>query len=1059
MAFKLAANIDSSFSSTFTEASNTITQLSKDLQKLNDTQEQLGEWAQVEAWENIADTLKIGLEGVFTAYKECISVAGDFQETMSAVEAISGATSDELEQLSAKAKELGATTKFTATESAEAMTYMAQAGWTAEEMLQGMDGVIMLAAAGGQDLASTTSIVADSLAAFGLTANDTARFADILAMAAARSNTNVELMGETFQTAAPVAGALGFHVEDVAVAMGLMANNGIKGSRAGTTLRNIFNGMAQKITLTSNAFGELEYNTMNADGSMKSFSEVIRDLRGYFDQMTGAEQVANAQNIATMRGYAGFLAILNSTEEDFNDLTEAINNSTGAAQKMANTKLDNFNGQVVIMQSAWDAVKTTIGETFLPVLQKLATGMAGVLTSVNDFLKAHPNLIKAVTAFVSVMGLAVGALTAYAAVKKTIAVLDLVSVFTSPIGAIMGTVAAVAALTAAVVAFVDTSNGADVDGLNDSIKGLSSAMETTAKDYNSTVHEITGTESLALEYLGTLERLEEQGIHTKEEQAEYNRTVEKLRYIMPDLNIVLDEQRGLIIGGASAIKEQVAAWKELAQQEAMQKKFQAQIEAYADAELEYAIAAGKANVAEQELAVEEDKLIALGERRRIAGERIAELEGKTTALTRDEEIELNNLRDTTTSLIDEEVQQGKVVEAAQKKVNDYKEAMTDAKEVMDENEQQINEAQNALDEYNKSQETGTEHTHTYANSIDDLNGVIEETFEQVEKVTEEYQKTYEAAYKSISGQYALWDKAAEVVAVDGGEILKNLQGQAAYWNDYNTNLNKLSDLENVIPGLSTMLSSFADGSEESVNAIAGLAKMADKGNIDGLTEIVNQWFAVKQAQDETAESITDLSIDLDAELENIIANTAEKIGELDMSEETKQMGLNTIQGFIDGAEDPEKMQAVIAAFRRVGEGAANALGESLDIHSPSRVMRELAGYTWAGFIEGTEDAENAVINAMTDTINSGIDTSSGLQVTALHPALVGAMNSLASPVEAIQSGGGEGSSYAVNVSFNIEGNADSGTVGALENFGEDFASRVRAVIEEVRDDENRRAYY
>ena len=310
------------------------------------------------------------LHEIADAYMECVTIAGNFEEGMSNVEALSGASAEEMQLLSDKAKELGATTKFTAQEASDAMGYMAMAGWDAQEMLSGMDGVLQLAAASGEDLAMVSDIVTDNLTAFGLTAADTARFADVLAAAATNSNTNVSIMGETFANAASIAGALGYSVEDVAVAVGLMANSGVKGSVAGTALKNTFNGLLEGVTLTGEAFGEYDYTAIKANGTMKSFSDTIDELRVYFDQMTEAERVNNAMAIAGQRGYNGLLAILNATDEDYASLTASINNCTGAAQRMAEIKLDNMNGQLTIMKSAWDGLKISVGEQFTPAMEK-----------------------------------------------------------------------------------------------------------------------------------------------------------------------------------------------------------------------------------------------------------------------------------------------------------------------------------------------------------------------------------------------------------------------------------------------------------------------------------------------------------------------------------------------------------------------------------------------------------------------------------------------------------------------------------------------------------------
>ncbi len=234
------------------------------------------------------------LSKIADGYKECVAASMEFGYTMSTVEALSGANASEMKELTATAKELGASTAYTANQSGLAMTFMGMAGWDAGQMIAGMDGMLNLAAASGEDLASVSDIVTDNLTAFGLKASDTAHFADVLAAAATSSNTSVGLMGETFKGSAAVAGALGYSIEDVAIAVGEMANAGIKGSLGNTTLKNIFNGLLSGATLTAAAFGEVEISAVNADGTMKAFSESVDELRDYFNQMTEAEKVNNA---------------------------------------------------------------------------------------------------------------------------------------------------------------------------------------------------------------------------------------------------------------------------------------------------------------------------------------------------------------------------------------------------------------------------------------------------------------------------------------------------------------------------------------------------------------------------------------------------------------------------------------------------------------------------------------------------------------------------------------------------------------------------------------------
>lgn len=291
-----------------------------------------------------------------------VKVGSDFEAGMSEVAAISGATGKDLEALTAKAKEMGATTKFSATESAEALKYMAMAGWDTGKMLSGLPGVMNLAAASGENLGTVSDIVTDAMTAFGLSADKAGHFADVLAQASSKSNTNVGMMGETFKYVAPVAGALGYSVEDAAVAIGLMANSGIKSSQAGTALRQTLTRLAKPTDEVEAAMEDLGISLTNSKGEMKSLGEVILDMRKGFKNLTKDQQAQYAASIAGQEGMSGLLAIVNASDEDFNVLTEAIQNSDGAAQSMADTMQDNLKGAVTIAKSALEGLGITVYE-------------------------------------------------------------------------------------------------------------------------------------------------------------------------------------------------------------------------------------------------------------------------------------------------------------------------------------------------------------------------------------------------------------------------------------------------------------------------------------------------------------------------------------------------------------------------------------------------------------------------------------------------------------------------------------------------------------------------
>lgn len=300
--------------------------------------------------------------GVSVGLADTINTYKDFEAAMSQVQATSGATSSELTKLTAKAKEMGATTKFTAAESAEAFNYMAMAGWNAQQMTEGIEGILNLAAASGEDLATTSDIVTDALTAFGLKASDATHFSDVLAKAASSANTNVSMMGETFKYAGAMAGTLGYSIEDVGVMVGLMANSGIKASSAGTQLNSIFTRLSTNTNGATDAIRDLGINFFDSSGNARDLSDVIDELRAATANYTQEQKANLANTIAGTRAQSGLLAILNASQEDYDKLTESINNADGAAKKMSETRLDNLSGDITLFQSAVDGLKISLGE-------------------------------------------------------------------------------------------------------------------------------------------------------------------------------------------------------------------------------------------------------------------------------------------------------------------------------------------------------------------------------------------------------------------------------------------------------------------------------------------------------------------------------------------------------------------------------------------------------------------------------------------------------------------------------------------------------------------------
>ena len=333
-----------------------------------------------------------------------VKVASDFDSAMSQVAAVSGATGKELDALRDKAREMGSKTKFSASEAAEAMNYMAMAGWKTGDMLDGIEGIMNLAAASGEDLATTSDIVTDALTALGLSASDSGHFADILAAASSNANTNVSMMGETFKYCAPVAGALGFTAEDTAEAIGLMANAGIKSSQAGTAMRTMLTSLTGEVTFVGDAFGELTVQTTNADGSMRSLGDILTDCRAAFAQMSESERAANAEALVGKNAMSGFLAVMNAAPGDIEKLNSAINNCDGTAERMAETMQDNLAGQLTILKSQLEELAISIGEILMPSIRQIVGWIQGLVDWLNGLDEGTKKVIVTVALVAAALG-------------------------------------------------------------------------------------------------------------------------------------------------------------------------------------------------------------------------------------------------------------------------------------------------------------------------------------------------------------------------------------------------------------------------------------------------------------------------------------------------------------------------------------------------------------------------------------------------------------------------------------------------------------------------------
>lgn len=995
----------------------------------------------------------VALKEIADGFVACVDKAAEFGSAMSAVEAISSANAEELEDLNQKAKETGLTTVYTAQQSANAMEYMAMAGWEAQEMLAGMSGMVNLAAAAGEDLAEVSDIVTDNLTAFRMEESETGHFADVLAQAAANSNTNIHKMGESFKNSSAVAGALGYSVEDVAVALGLMANNAVKGTRAGTALRNIFNGFVEGMTLTGQSFGEVEVSAINADGSVKGFMETVRELRGYFDQMTGAEKIMNAKEIANIRGYNGLLAIVNATDAEFEKLYADINNCEGAAQRMAKVKLDNMKGDLTIAKSAWEGLTIAIGEQFEPELRGLYQTGADVFNLTSQFVQEHPALLKMLTGAAAGVGLVTVALTGYAAVKKTVAALELAGLFASGGGAALVLAGALGVLCGALF----NMSGAAEDGraslaeMTEETRAAAAAMKEAKTAYQDTVDDTMAAARVAEDYVDKLEQLERQGKRSSEVNSEYQTTLALLVQTMPELEEVIgkttDEYGRSVYAvntSTNAIRANIQAMKD----QALAAAGQTYLEELYKGQVDVLIEEQKNHI----------KLAQYKEKQNAAGQEKVRLQKEINALVDEWAKKEQEVQDAILEGRDYTPVYGTVYDSQEYKdlsdalgraildYDDWTYQIEKTESAIKDNQDAVRDAQNEIDlaaeaveNWSRAYGENAELTEADIAALEKLNPTIGAVLGNIQAMSEAYKEARTAAQESIQSQYELWDEAAKRQAISINSLISAQKGQGNYWEKYTDDLDALQEKvrSGEYDGLAEMVQEILGGgaTPDAVNAIAGLADATDKK----LQDMLKAWQDNKEAEAEARDAMALFAVDMETEAGNVVAvmeDMAAGIADnMDLSREAKAAGLLTMAGYVEGLNAGLNDPALAALQNKLEVKAEKASRPLMQgVYSDWDYSGHYAGGTTNAAPGWAVVGENICENGPEAILMRGGEV--------VFPAAKTAQ---------MLGGAGGGSQSTYNFTIEVHGSADEGTVLNIKR-------AVKEAIEEAEEDKRRRGY-
>ena len=1038
----------------------------------------------------VASGIQDALKEVYELLSDCADASIEFESALTGVDKTTDLTEAELAALSAAVKELATDIPVTTDEMLGIAEVAGQLGIAKDNLLDFATVMSMLSTA--------TTMAADEgatmLAQFAnITQMDSSKYSNLASTIVALGNsyaTTEQKITEMSQGIAASASLAGMSEADMLGISAAVSSLGIESQMGSTAVSKLISTLMTAVetgegleefaniaNMTAEEFTQAWGD--NAAGALQSFIVGLSDT----DRLGQSAIVTLTElGITESRMQRTVLSLSNSGDlltRTIATANQAWKENTALTQE-AEKRYATTASQQQMMHNAFNNLKVAIGDNYTPALRGLYSVTTDVTVAFTEFVEQNPALVRAVTAAIGVVGLATAGLAAYTVGAKLAAAASKLFAASIPgVNVIMAVTAGVAALAAVVAgasaiekteaeqvrelteasreeyyqlqeleaeyqrvcdAKGEHSQEAEylrwrIDDLTESYEANKQSLTEYAEESDAAyesmmalldankdaVTEIDINEGTTMALVHRLQELASQTDQTVESQEEMKAIIAELNTIVPELAINYEDVVGGVTDYAAAIETAVRAEAARQRYEQNQQAMVDALNAQYDAEVRLKEAT-------------ENQAAAL--QRKIAAE--AALQSVIDKAKANDPTGRSLAGITSTDV--------------------YKEAEA-ARQAYDTYTEQVAQWQNAYDEATASYEEHLSGLVDYAEAVgtsesttSELKDRINETKAAMDALAEAYTLAYEAAYQSVTGQYSLWDEAAEVVATSSETITTGLNSQITYWQNYNANLLSLNDRAKDIEGLSDMIASFADGSSDSVNAVAGMATATD----EELASMVADWQTLQAEQENVAASIAEMKTNFTAEMDALQSELAADIEAMDMGDEAAASGRNTIQGFINGGTS--MLPAVQAAYSRIAQAAMNAIDNALDINSPSKEMEWRAEMTWAGYINQTKAMEKDVEQAMAAAAESGVDAAS-VQVVTFAPELMAALSAYSTPeaAEARYAGSG-GAPISVSLSITVEGNATEQTVEALSEYGDEFVDRVRVALAEIEYDNTRRGY-
>lgn len=1023
----------------------------------------------------VAAGIAVALKEIYEYFASCAQASMDFESAITGVAKTTDLTDEELAAMSDSIKALSTEIPATTEEIAAVTEAAGQLGIQKDALLDFTEIMTMLGTA--------TNMTADEAA------TALARFANITGMATdnyGRLGSVIVDLGNNFATTESEIVAMGTRLASAGKLAGLtepeimalaaaMSSVGIEAEAGGTAMTQTLNAIEKAVAKGGDDLAEFariagmsseEFSSAWKNDAMSALTSFIGGLGKLDEQGESTVLVLEDLGLTGIR-QSNMLKALGLAADQ---MTGAVNTANTAWQQNtaltneANKRYATAQSRLTMMQNAYNNLKVAIGDAYTPALSEAYGVGTKVLNEISKFVQANPGVVAAITGLSTALGAAAVAAAAFALKAKiAAAAAAFLTTVTPGVNVIMGVAAAVGVVTAGIIALASSAaNDAvpSVKELTEAARGMREAMDEAKATYDDTVTSTMAAAGVADTYIGKLEEMEAAGLNTDEQHRQYHNTLALLCQVVPELADYIDLETDTINGGTEALRANTEAWKQNAMQQAYQDQLTELYSQYSavliEAE-ENSIGLTKAQysleAAQQKLSDTYAQMDALWADAQKQADAYYDQYGyytDATAFLSQEYYDLqNSIYDTNNEIW-----------AAEKSIKNYNKAMEEDADAVSDAEAEIALAEEAVKNLTASMNEGTGASEEAAAQAGEFQAAISGVQEKINALVESYNEAYSAAYESISGQYQLWDEAAKVVATSAGSINSALESQITYWQDYNANLQSLTDRSADIEGLSDMIASFADGSSDSVNAIAGMAGATD----EQLATMVANWKTLQQEQQNAAGSVADLKTDFTATMDELQTALAEDIEAMDLGDEAKASAQATIQGFIDGAVG--MLPQVTAAYNRVAAAARAALSAS-----GTGTAGSIPGYAVGtqsaapGFaLVGENGPELVYFNGgeqvMTAEETAAMRESMEIQAITFAPQLLEALHAIhGDGALSAEPGAGSGAgSVELQIVFQINGSASPETVEALREYGDEFAERVLEVMEEAGIDTARRAY-